>query len=271
MPAPEKPVEHTRTYRPKLWRASQVIHGAAAATCLAAPTLWPWALAAVGVNHLALLSAVFTPRSRWLGANLVRVPATGAVALTFDDGPDPALTPYVLETLARHGAHASFFCIGDRAQQHPSLVRAAVASGHSIENHSHDHPAWFAMMGQRALGRQIDDAQAVLADIAGTAPRFFRAPMGFRSPLLDGALRARGLRYASWTRRGFDTANGSSRSVLGYLTRNLAGGDILLLHDGHSARSPGGAPVLHAVLPQLLQTLDRAGLKAVSLPELAPS
>ena len=258
-----------RSRRPALWRVSQLVHGAAAATCVANPALWPWALAAVGVNQLALVSAVFSPRSHWLGANLVRGPAAGAVALTFDDGPNPALTPYVLEMLAQHDARASFFCVGDRARQHPDLVRTVVAAGHSIENHSHEHPWWFAMLGPRALGRQIDRAQATLADIAGTPPTFFRAPMGFRSPLLDGALQQRGLRYASWTRRGFDTTNRSSQSVLGYLTRGLAAGDILLLHDGHSARSREGSPVIQAVLPQLLKVIRAAGLRAVSLPELA--
>lgn len=254
-----------------LLRWSQAIHTGAAAGWAADPALWPWALAAVGVNHLALMSAVLSPRSRWLGPNLVRTSATEAIALTFDDGPDPVLTPYVLDTLKSYGARASFFCIGSRAERYPECVQAVIAGGHSIENHSHSHPLYFALMGPQQLARELDAAQAALTQTAGVAPTFFRAPMGFRSPLLHGILRERGLRYASWTRRGFDTANRSSASVLQHLTRGLSGGDILLLHDGRSARTRRGVPVLREVLPRLLDTLLEANLRVLPLPELVPS
>jgi peptidoglycan/xylan/chitin deacetylase (PgdA/CDA1 family) len=117
------------------------------------------------------------------------------------------------------------------------------------------------------LRREVDAAQAAIAGITGRAPAFFRAPAGFRSPLLDPVMAACGLHYVSWTRRGFDTVHGNADAVLQRLTRGLGPGDILLLHDGASARARDGEPVVLAVLPALLDRLAASGLKPVTLPD----
>jgi len=98
-------------------------------------------------------------------------------------------------------------------------------------------------------------------------PGFFRAPAGLRSPLLEPVLHRLGLQLASWTRRGFDTVRNEPSEVLGRLCRNLAAGDILLLHDGHAARTPTGAPIVLEVLPPLLAAIAQAGLRPVTLAE----
>lgn len=90
-------------------------------------------------------------------------------------------------------------------------------------------------------------------------------PLGLRSPLLDAALTGTGLRHASWTRRGYDTASANPAAVLARLCPRLAAGDVVLLHDGSSARGPGGAPVILAVLPRLLDVLAVRGLVATGL------
>ena len=101
------------------------------------------------------------------------------------------------------------------------------------------------------------------------APKFFRAPAGLRNPLLDPVLQRLGLQLASWTRRGFDTVNTDAAAVLTRLTARLTAGDILLLHDGHAARSPGGRPVVLDVLPALLAAIHERGLRAVTLRQAA--
>jgi len=212
-----------------------------------------------------------SPRSRWLGDNVVRTTRKDSVVLTFDDGPDPVLTPIVLDILATYGAQASFFCIGERARAYPQLVRRMVAQGHTVENHSDRHAPWFACLGTRGLIAEIERAQESLAQAAGSRPRFFRAPMGFRSPMLDGVLTRLGLRHVSWTRRGYDTVSGRPASVLHRLTHRLAPGDILLLHDGRSATAQDHRPVLVHVLPRLLDHLKVSGLRAVSLETFARS
>jgi peptidoglycan/xylan/chitin deacetylase (PgdA/CDA1 family) len=247
-----------------------VAHVAALLVFALQPALWPWALGAVALNHLLLSCAVLWPRGRVLGPNLTRLPAAAVerreVSLNFDDGPDPDVTPRVLELLDRHQAKASFFCVGERAAAHPEIVREIARRGHSVENHSHRHPNAFAFYGPRGLRREVDAAQSVIARITGRSPGFFRAPAGFRSPFLDPVLAGLGLRYVSWTRRGFDTVDGNAAAVLRRLTRGLAAGDVLLLHDGGRARTAAGEPVILAVLPGLLERLSLAGLKSVPLP-----
>ena len=281
IPLPETPA--SGSWRPtSLIRGSVVLHLGAAAAALARPQWWPWALSAVVTDHLLLTATGLWPRSRWLGPNWTRLPApasaaaavgavpgarpqAAAVAITIDDGPDPELTARVLDVLDEHGARATFFCIGERVAQHPSLARAIVARHHEIGNHSHRHLKRFSLLGPRALREEIRRAQGAILDATGELPRFFRAPAGLRNPFLEPVLARESLQLVSWTRRGFDTVNGSARAVLGRLTRRLRAGDILLLHDGHAARTAAGTPVILEVLPALLGALQAAQLTPITL------
>jgi peptidoglycan/xylan/chitin deacetylase (PgdA/CDA1 family) len=256
---------------PTLLKASLACHAGAAALVLAQPALWPWALGAVALDHALITGTGLWPRSTWLGANLRRLPATAAarreVALTIDDGPDPEITPAVLDLLDAHHARATFFCIARHAEQHGTLCREIVRRGHSVQNHSYAHAHSFSLRGPAALRREIGRAQEALAQITGQRPRFFRAPAGLRNLFLAPVLHEFDLQLASWTRRGFDTAQRDPAAVLGRLTRGLAVGDILLLHDHNPARAATGRPVSLEVLPALLQRFQHDGLRAVTLPE----
>jgi len=259
-----------RPYRPSaLIAGSIVLHLVAVAAVVVRPQLWPWALAAVVADHLGITAAGLWPRARLLGPNLTRLPpgaaARGEVAITIDDGPDPEVTPAVLALLDRHGARATFFCIGERIARFPQLAREIVARGHSIENHSQRHLHRFSLLGPRGMRAELAAAQESIAFATGAAPRFFRAPAGLRNPFLEPVLARLGLRLVSWTRRGFDTVSRSPGQVLARLTRGLEAGDILLLHDGHAGRTAGGAPVILEVLPALLAAVRAAGLKPVTL------
>lgn len=244
-----------------------LVHAGGIAALAHSPRAWPWIAGALALNHATLAAAAFAPRSRLLGPNLVRLPAASAarreIALTFDDGPHPEITPRVLDLLDRAGARATFFVVGERAQRHGALVRDIVARGHAAENHSHRHSAWFAFGGVARLRREIGAAQAAIAEAASVAPAYFRAPFGIRSPLLEPALAAHGLRHVAWTRRGFDTVGRDAAKVLARLARGLAGGDVLVLHDAPGTRG-GGAHAL-AVLPGLLERMAALGLRSVTL------
>jgi peptidoglycan-N-acetylglucosamine deacetylase len=252
-------------------RISAVLHAAAAAGAVARPESWPALLSLVAVNHLVLLGAGLAPRSSLLGPNLTRLPTPSAqrceVALTFDDGPDPAITPKVLELLGHHGARATFFCVGERAAAHPGLVREIVRNGHCVENHSYRHSTAFGWYGWSRLTREIHQAQDILAEVSGTVPRFFRAPFGMRSPLLDPALARAGLQLVSWTQRGYDAVDGNAERVLVRLTRGLAAGSILLMHDGIATRATLRTPAALTLLPRLLELLSARELRAVTLRE----
>lgn len=247
-----------------LLKASAALHAAGLATVALAPSSWPWVVAACVADHAAIYGAALWPRSRLLGDNLVRLgpeaAARGEVAVSFDDGPDPEVTPQVLDLLEAHGARASFFLVGERAAARPELVRDIVRRGHRVENHTWSHSHAFSVLPPGAVAREIDRAQGELGTLAGRAPRWFRAPAGLRPPWLDLQLRRRGLGLASWTRRGFDAVDRDVDRVTSRLTRGLLAGDILVLHDG-----PGHRAVLEA-LPRLLDAVERAGLRSVPLP-----
>jgi peptidoglycan-N-acetylglucosamine deacetylase len=250
-------------------KTSFALHGAAAVGAALVPGAWPWALGAVVANHAALSVAGLLPRSTWLGPNWITLPpasvARREVALTIDDGPDPEVTPRVLDLLDAAGVRATFFCIGRRARQAPALCREIVARGHGVENHGDSHSNAFSLFGPARMRADISAAQATLSDITGHAPRFFRATAGLRNPLLEPVLAGLDLQLAAWTRRPFDTVNADPERVLQRLKRNLGPGDILLMHDGHAARTPTGEPVILATLPRLLQALEQAGLQPVTL------
>ncbi|MBS0505949.1 MAG: polysaccharide deacetylase family protein [Proteobacteria bacterium] len=265
----------SRPWRPTpLLAGSALLHAGAAAGVLAAPQLWPWALGAVAANHALVTTLGLLPRSHALGPNITRLPPApgtpGRIALTIDDGPDPEVTPRVLDLLAEQGLTASFFLIGHRAERHPQLCRAITAAGHRVENHGYSHSHALSLFGPARLAADIARAQAVIADACGQAPRFFRPTAGLRNLFLEPVLARQGLRLASWTRRGYDTREPRADVVLQRLTRGLADGDILLLHDGHAARTGDGRPVIEPLIPLLAQQLARAGLRTCTLHDALP-
>lgn len=257
------------TRRPPLLRGTALLHALAAAGVFVFPDRWPWLVGALVANHSVLVAAGLLPRCGWLGPNLTRLPAESAgraVALTFDDGPDPRTTPDILELLEARGARATFFVVGNRVAAARGLVAETAARGHRVENHSFRHSAAFFFHAPWTLRVDLSRCQEAVAEATGRAPVWFRAPAGFRGPLLQPALAAERLALASWTRRGFDAFEREPRKVLARLTRNLRAGDILLLHDASSATTASGRPVALETLPLLLDAIDAAGLRAVPLP-----
>jgi len=262
------------------WRPSPLIamsmlaHAVAAAIVVIWHQTWPVVLGSIAANHLLLGVVGLMPRNSLLGPNWSRLPAAsasrGEIALTIDDGPDPLVTPRVLDILERYDARASFFCVGDMAMLHPELCREIVLRGHAIENHSQSHSYHFAAFGPRRIAIDVDRGQDTVYELTGESPRFFRPTAGLRSVFLDPVLARRGLQLASWTRRGFDTRDSRPDVVYRRLTRNMRAGDILLLHDGNAARSAEGVPVILEVLPRLLHAIRDAGLHSVTLRSAIP-
>ena len=250
-------------------RFTLILHAVAAGMVVVIPGFWHWSVLAVGLNQLILIVAGLWPKSDLLGPNWTRLPASavarGEVSITIDDGPDPEITPRVLDLLDRYDAKASFFCIADKAQQYPELCREIVSRGHSIENHSLRHRVDFAFSGYRGFLREISEAQEVLARVSGSRPLFFRAPFGIRNPILEPVLSRFELQLASWTRRGFDTRDQDPERVGQRLLRDLAAGDILLLHDANAARTSDGEAMILRVLPSVLEAIREARLHSVTL------
>ncbi|ADE12852.1 polysaccharide deacetylase family protein [Sideroxydans lithotrophicus] len=264
-----------RNWKPTLAiKLSLLILAGCIGATLCYPLLWKWMLGVIFVNHSILTIAGLVPRSTLLGPNITRLPLVacqnGAVAITIDDGPDPEVTPQVLDILDRYQAKATFFCIGRIAVQHPELCREIIRRGHAIENHSMSHQWYFSLLDPWSIYREVQKAQQMLTEIGGQEPRFFRATAGLRNPELEPVLAHCGLRLCSWSRRGFDTQINNADTVFNSLVHNLKSGDILLLHDGSAARTAQGQPVILNVLPRLLDNLAQSGLHSVTLRSAIP-
>jgi peptidoglycan/xylan/chitin deacetylase (PgdA/CDA1 family) len=251
---------------PPFLRVSVGLHAAGMATLALAPERWPLVVGGLLLDHGLIGAAALWPRSTLLGANVTRLEgASGEVALTFDDGPHPDVTPALLDRLDHRRARATFFCVGRKVAAHPDLASEVHRRGHRVENHTYGHPHGFGFYGPLAMEREIRAAQDAIAAATGRAPRLFRAPVGIRNPWLDGVLARLDLRLVSWTRRGLDTVHADASGVAARLLRGLAPGDILLLHDGSSARDASGRAVTLDALDRVLDGLEAAGLRSVPI------
>ena len=155
-----------------------------------------------------------------------------AVSLTFDDGPDPEMTPKVLEVLRRHGVKATFFVIGEKVQAHPEIVRQIVEEGHSIGSHSWSHD-WRTNLGFAIEhSEQIRKALLAIKDACGVTSGMYRPPMGVTTPHLRTAVRWTRVKVIGWNVRSFDTVMKRSREeVAAKVIAKTRPGSIILLHD----------------------------------------
>lgn len=219
---------------------------------------WVWGLALLVLVHLGFVWGTLRPGSRLFGPVLRRLgPDAAGVWLTIDDGPSRD-TPAILDLLDAHGARATFFLVGERAEAHPALVREIAARGHDIGNHSHTHPqARFWALGPGRMRREVHDCQRTLTSLTGTAPRWFRAVVGHANPFLHAPLRDAGLSRVAWSARGYDAVRADPTAIATHIARDLAPGAIVLLHEG----APHGRSV--EIIAAVLDELGRAGYAAV--------
>jgi peptidoglycan-N-acetylglucosamine deacetylase len=183
--------------------------------------------------HRCAFAAVRLRPSLW------RVPdRPNRAALTFDDGPDPANTPGVLEDLAAAGVRATFFVLGERVVANEGLVRELAAAGHDVEVHGWVHRL---SLCQRAatLRRELADAAGAIERVTGVRPAFYRPPFGMLAPAASRAARAQGLRPYLWSGWARDWRLRRPTDMVASLDAGLAPGAVFLLHDGEGT---GGTP-----------------------------
>ena len=224
------------------------------------PRLWH------GLNRARL--AIETPLMR-AGAVYRGSASSGAVALTFDDGPDPRWTPRILEALESAGARATFFCLATALEAHPALARE-VAVRHEVGTHLYDHSR--APMGSaETFAAEVARSLAVHERVLGHRPTALRFPHGHAGKVRAAQLARLGLRAYHWTFSSEDSSASEGAPVLARVRLRLAPGCIVLLHDGRGAGStlgPGHREATVAALPGILAAIAERGLDAVTLAEL---
>ena len=239
----------------------------------AAVGVFGFSVLSIGIP-LALLVAVLAvgiarPGSSLLYPTLSHGSRTGrCVALSFDDGPDPLVTPAVLDALARYGARATFFTIGRALQAHPLLARRITDEHHELANHSWGHSRWQNFFGTQQQRREIErGAQAITALGASSTQPLFRPPIGLKSPPLARAARSLQLTIVAWSLHSRDSRSNDPQRIAQRVLKKIRPGDIVLMHDGHDL--PGRhRPACAQALPIILDGLAGKGLQCVTVSEL---
>jgi peptidoglycan/xylan/chitin deacetylase (PgdA/CDA1 family) len=215
------------------------------------------ATAGLGLAAGGFVYAAVWPASQLFGPTLLAPPRPGELALTFDDGPNPAFTPQLLDILARHGVRATFFLVGRYAEAQPALVRRIVAEGHQIGNHSWSHLN-LAFASASSINDQLTRTSETLEQISGAPVRYFRPPFGARRPEVLRAARRLGLVPVLWDAMTSDWVNPSADAIAQRLMRKIdfvtdhGRAATIVLHDGsHADPAANRAPSV-AATAQLL-------------------
>ena len=199
-------------------------------------------IAAVAVIGFAATVAYGTmyPQSQLFGRTIVAPPRPNQLALTFDDGPNPAATPRLLEVLARHNVRATFFLIGDFIRLQPGLTREIAAAGHSVGNHTMSHP-FLPRCSSSRIRSELAGCNAALEDTLGRKVELFRPPHGGRTPEVFRAAASLGLKTVQWNLMVGDWMDVPSSTILTRLETGIrrhtksGRGTNVVLHDGGQA------------------------------------
>jgi len=180
---------------------------------------------------LLCAAAPFFPRFGFFLPVISRgVSNKNAVALTFDDGPDPLVTPQVLQLLLKHRIKATFFVTGKKAAEHPELIKEILLHGHAIGNHSYIHDNLLMFRRTKTIAGEIKSAQNVLKDF-GIVPLAFRPPVGITGPRLRPALLNSGMIIVNYSCRACDGGNRWIKNLSKKILKRIRPGDIVVLHD----------------------------------------
>jgi peptidoglycan/xylan/chitin deacetylase (PgdA/CDA1 family) len=182
------------------------------------------------------------------------------IALTFDDGPDRKLTPRLLDLLAQHHIHATFFVVGENAAQHPDILQRAVREGHEIGNHSWSHPN-FGKMSDESVRSQVKRTEETIENATGARPTLLRPPYGSVTARQKRWLREdMGYEIILWDVDPLDWKNPGPSVVTNRILKETRAGSIVLSHDIH-------AQTIEA-MPQTLRELEEKGFRFVTVSEL---
>ncbi len=181
------------------------------------------------------------------------------IAITFDDGPHPTITPEVIQLLDKHHIKATFFCIGKRINKYSNIVRTTHEKGHIIGNHSYSHSNFFDLFSSIKMTHELNQTQNSIYHAIGKMPNLFRPPFGVTNPLLKIALNNTKLTSIGWSVRSYDTNRNTGR-IISRLKRKTHPGAIILLHDTREKILP--------ILSEFLPWLKQNGYRVVSIEEL---
>lgn len=220
------------------------------------------ALAIIG----AAMHGAFYRNSPIFGRALGRLPTSDkVVSLTFDDGPNPDATPRILDVLREKNVRATFFVLGSHAERWPEIVLRIAHEGHQIGNHGYFH-AKHHFQGPFFVRRDVRLGLRAIRRTGAPAPRFFRAPHGFRSPWTSHIAGSFGERTVGWTLGVWDSDRPGVDQIVKRTVNGVGPGSIVLLHDGDGRNPDGDRMQTAEALPRIIDELRRRGYDFSALP-----
>jgi peptidoglycan/xylan/chitin deacetylase (PgdA/CDA1 family) len=218
-------------------------------------------VAAAGYQSMA-------PTGQWFGRTFTGLDSgSKQLALTYDDGPNDPHTLRLLEVLAKHGVHATFFVIGRYATQRPDIVREMIKAGHVVGNHTFTHPL-LIFKSEHELRSQLEDCDRALTDAVGDHSNLFRPPFGGRRPAVLRLVRQMKLAPVMWNITGYDWNAPSAEYIQDKVTSHVRGGDVILLHDGGHLEFGADRSYTIAATDRLISRYKAEGYEFVTVPEM---
>jgi peptidoglycan-N-acetylglucosamine deacetylase len=209
-----------------------------------------------------------SPTGQWYGRTFTGLAAgSKKLALTYDDGPNDPHTLRLLEVLARHNVHATFFLIGHYVKQRPDIVRAIAQAGHVIGNHTFSHRNLIFASGRQARN-EMQKCEQALYDAVGRHSRLFRPPFGGRRPVTLRVARRLGLEPVMWNVTGWDWKGKPAEYVEDKVKKQIRGGDVVLLHDGSHAAFGADRSQTVLATDKLIAHFKSEGYEFVTVPEM---
>jgi peptidoglycan-N-acetylglucosamine deacetylase len=255
-----------------LCRADRFLLASGAAVLGSAAAFGPGALSIglpLGAHALLMMDGIFRPASPILYPTLVRGRTDQPqVSLTFDDGPDPEITPRLLDQLAEYQARATFFVIGRQLEKASALGERMLKEGHELGNHSWQHSRLQNFYSTAGHAREIDRCSQLIRSMTGSEHEpLYRPPVGLKSPAMARAAHKRKLTAVAWSIHSRDTIKRDANVIAANVLGRIRPGDIVLLHDGHDLENRH-RPIIHQIVPLLLKGLRERGLRPVPVSEL---
>ena len=223
--------------------------------------------AALGVSVIGgVVHGAFHRNSPLFGPALGRIDSDRkVVALTFDDGPNPDATPRILDTLSEKGVRATFFVLGSHAERWPELVRRMSSEGHQLGNHGYFHRK-LQFKSPFYVSRDIRLGIRAIKRAGAPAPKYFRAPHGFRSPWTTPIASSYGERTVGWSLGVWDSDRPGVEEIVRRTLEGIEPGSIVLLHDGDGYNPDGDRMQTAAALPLIIDRLKQEGYEFATLP-----
>jgi len=208
------------------------------------------------------------PTAQWYGRTFTRL-ARGArqIAPTYDDGPNDPHTLRLLEVLAKHNVHATFFLIGRYVQQRPDIVREIVKAGHVVGNHTFTHPLLISK-SETEIRQELTQCRDALQHAIGEPSNLFRPPFGGRRPAVLRIARELGLEPVMWNVTGYDWNAPPAEKIERKIAKQMRGGDVILLHDGGHKQLGADRSQTVIATDHLIVRYKTEGYEFVTIPQM---